>query len=309
MKKLLTYTLTITLLVFSEVSWAQMTAGKVTKKVREAYKEQIKGIDDLTKRTNRGITFQKWIRGSGETIHKFRKEEDINGKTQITVYDGTYYRTKNPYTNEVTKKEIEGNPEVFYKYLESFDFEYAGRDKVNGIDCHVLIVESVPLSEIKDPTTGDSMIPPDAEGMQDATVDAKLFIDSRRWVMVKSVFDAQGLQMQGRRRGARTVIVNKDFRNIEGLVIAYHTRMNMTIDMTEEEKQKMKEARQSMRQMKERMKNMSPAKRKMLEKYMKPEMQKAQSMMMNGGMSKEIKVQNVKINQGISDDLFDGSSL
>ena len=210
MRKRITHALTILLLMFSLASWAQMTAEKVTQKVHEAYKEQIKGIDDITKKTNRGITYQKWTRQSGETVHKFRKEEDINGKRQITVYDGKYYWTKNPFTNEITKKELKGNPEVFYKYLESFDFKYGGKKKVNGINCHVLRVEDVPLNEIKDPTTGKRMVPSETKGVEDATVDAQMYIDKNRWVLIKSIFDVKGIQMQGRKRGNKTVMVKKD---------------------------------------------------------------------------------------------------
>ncbi len=309
MKQLLIFTMAAVLLALPRMARSQMTAQEVTQKVQESYKEQIKGIDDIVKKTNHGITYQKWIRQPGKTIHKFRKEEDLNGQKQITIYDGKYYWTKNPFNNEVTKKEIEGNPEVFYKYLESLDFRYGGKEKVNGIDCHVLKVDDVPMSEIKDPTTGEGMIPPDAKGMQDATVDAKLFIDSNRWVMIKSIFDAKGIQTQGRERSAKTVMISKDYRNIEGLWVPYSTTIDMTIDMTQEEKQKMKEARQSMQQMKEKMKDMPPAKREMMKKYMEPKMNQAQSMMMNGGINKEIKVQKVKVNQGIPDEIFDGSNL
>lgn len=299
----------ILLLVIPVFMQAQMTAQQVTKSVQKAYHQQIQGIDDITKKTNQGITYQKWIRKSGETIHKFRKEEDVNGKKQITIYDGQYYWTKNPYTQEVTRKEIEGNPEVFYQYLNLFDFAYAGKTTVNGKKCHTLKAEDIPLDEITNPTTGEKMIPPDAEGMDDATVDATLYIDRKNWVLVKGIFDAKGLQMQGRKRGGKSVMINKNFKKVKGLVIPYHSEYTMTIDMTAEEKQKMKEARKSMKEMKEKMKNMSPAKREMMKEYMKPKMEKAQSMMMNGEIHREIKVEQIEVNTGLSDQLFDGSKL
>ena len=290
------------------VSLAQMTAEKVTENIKNTYKEQMEGVKDMTKKTDQGVKYQKWEQKSGETIYKLRNEQKVSGQTQISVYDGKYYWTKNPYSNEVNKKDMDLNPMDFFNYLESMDLKYAGTKNVNGRKCHVLKVKNADLNKMVNPTTGEKMIPANAKGMQEATVDAQFFIDGADWVMVKSIFDIKDIRMRNKARNAKTVMINDDFRTVKGVIIPYHTEFTMEMDMSAEEKKKAKEARKSMKKMKEKMEDMPPEKRKMMKEYM-PQMKKAQSILMTGQMEKEFNVKEVKINTGIPDKLFDGSQL
>jgi len=312
MKKLVIYTMLLAFAAASLSSFGQMTAQKVTDNIKDAYKDQIQGIKDVTKKTDQGVQYQKWVEKSGNTIYKLRNEQEINGSKHITVYDGTYYWTKNPNMGGVTKKELEVNPMVYHDFLDDLDTEYDGKQKVNGKNCHVLKVENADLDKMVNPTTGESMIPPQAEGMEEATVDAQFFVDEKDWVIVKTVFDVRGLQLNEKSRNAKMLMVNEDFRNVEGLIIPYRTVSITKIDMTAKEKEEAKKAQKSMEQMKEKMKNMSPEKRKMMEEYMKPQMEqmkKMKSLFMTGEMKQVHEVQEVKVNTGIPDHLFDGSQL
>ncbi|MCF8308128.1 MAG: hypothetical protein K9I68_03870 [Bacteroidales bacterium] len=308
MKKSMIHIFVILLITAPLVSQAQMTAKEVMNNMKDAYKEQMEGVKDMTKKTDQGVKYQKWEQKSGETTYKLRNEQKVSGQTQISVYDGKYYWTKNTYSNEVTKKEMDINPMVFFNYLESMDLKYAGTENVNGKNCHALKVENADLNKMVNPTTGEKMIPAKTKGMQEATVDATFFIDGADWVMVKSIYDIKDIRMQNKTRNAKTVMINDDFRTVKGVIIPYHTEFTMEMDMSAEEKKKAKEARKSMKKMKEKMKDMPPEKRKMMKEYM-PQMKKAQSILMTGQMEKEFNVKEVKINTGIPDKLFDGSQL
>lgn len=312
MKKLFIYTMLLALTTASLSSLGQMTAQKVTDNIKDAYKDQIQGIKDITKKTDQGVQYQKWVEKSGNTIYKLRNEQETNDTKQIAVYDGKYYWTKNPATGKVTKNELDINPMVYHSFLKDLDPDYDGKQNVNGKNCHVLKVEDADLDKMVNPSTGESMIPPESKGMEEATVDAKFFVDDDDWVIVKMVFDVDGLQMKGKSRKAKMVMVNEDFRNVEGLIIPYRTVSTTKIDMTAEEKKEAKKAQKSMEEMQEKMKNMSPEKREMMEEYMKPQMEqmgKMKSLFMTGEMKQVSNVQEVKVNTGIPDKLFDGSQL
>ncbi|MCF8232720.1 MAG: hypothetical protein K9J27_11080 [Bacteroidales bacterium] len=124
--------------------------------------------------------------------------------------------------------------------------------------------ENADLNKMVNPTTGEKVVPANAKGMQEATVDATFFVDEEDWVMVKSIFDIHDIQMKNKKRNAKAVMINDDFRSVQGVIIPYHTEFTMEMDMTAEEKKKAKEARKSMKEMKEKMEDMPPEKRKMM---------------------------------------------
>jgi|GEM_PF-1479138 hypothetical protein len=271
-----------------------MTAQKVIDKVKDTYQQQIEGIEDITKITNNGTHYQKWERKG--TIYKLRNEQDINGTKQISIYDGTYYWTKEPYSGEVTKTKQDLNPVVFYEHLESWDFSYSGKEQLYGVTCHVLETTGIDLDKMINPTTGQPIIEPGTPGMENATADARIYVHADDWVIKQMDFEVQNLRLQNRERTVSSTVRYEDYRNVEGLLVAWRTTTEMQVSMTDQEREQMKEARKSMKEM---------------QQHMKPQMEKMQQSLqfLSGEMNEVEKVQEVKINTGISGELFDGTKL
>ncbi len=312
MKRLNALTVVMLLVITPFFSSGQgMTAQKVIDKIQETYRKQMKDVNDMTKITDKSTSYQKW-EGSGESAtYKLRNEQEVNGKKQISVYDGTHFWFKAPYSEEATKTERELDPMVFYEYLDSWDFYYQGEEQKGGRNCHVLEVSGVDLNEMVDPTTGEPIVPANTGGMEDATVDARLYVDAGEWVMVQMDFDVNGLMMQNRERSATSTIKYEDIREKNGVLVPYRTITKTEVSMTDQEREQAKKAQESMEQMQEQMKDMSEDQRKMMQQRMGSQMeQMKQSMHYMTGENEIIEeVEEVKINTGISDDLFDGSNL
>ncbi|MDZ7774527.1 MAG: hypothetical protein U5L09_02390 [Bacteroidales bacterium] len=288
-----------------------MTAQKVIDKVKDTYQKQIEGIEDITKITNNGAHYQKWERSGEGTTYKLRNEQDIDGTKQISIYDGTYFWTKEPYSGEVTKTQQELNPVVFYEHLESWDFSYSGKEQLDGATCHVLETTGIDLDKMINPTTGQPIIDAGTPGMENATADARIYVHAGDWVIKQMDFEVQNLRLQNRERTISSTVRYEDYRNVEGLLVAWRTTTEMQVSMTDQEREQMKEARKSMKEMQQQMKDMSESERKMMEQHMKPQMEKMRQGMqfLSGEMNEVEKVQEVKINTGISGDLFDGTKL
>lgn len=304
--------LLIALLVVPLLSSGQgMTAQKVIEKVKTAYQEQMKGVNDMTKITNNSTSYQKWNRSGRNTVYMMRNEQEVNGKTEVSVYDGTYFYTKDPYSGKVNKTKKDLNPVVFYDYLDSWDFDYQGKESIAGRMCHVVEVRDADLSKMVDPTTGEPVVPADLESMENATVNGRMYVDASEWIMIQMDFDVNGLMMQGRERSASSTIKYEDIRNVQGVLVPYRTTTKTQISMSDKERKQAEEAEESMKEMNDQMKNMSEAEREMMKQHMKPQMEKMNQAMryMSGDVNVVEEVQDVKINSGIPDKLFDGSRL
>jgi len=284
--------------VLPSVMNAQSIDGAtILDKVRQTQLEQLKGIEDLTIKTEDGVKYQKWEKSGGERVYKFRNEEDIQGQKQITVYDGEYLYTKNPVTGKTSKLDRNLNPLDFMTSLEEMNPQYAGEEKVNGVSCYVLKISDMPMENMINPTTGEKAVPEGTEGLENATIDAHFFVDKNRWVFMKMTFETQGMMLQGRERGASSVMEMKDYSDRDGYLMPYKTITTMEVDMNEEEKKQMEEARRSMQEMKEKMKDMPESERKMMEQYMGPQMEKMQeNMLFSGQMEHKEIVKEVKTN-------------
>ncbi|MGM0650335.1 MAG: hypothetical protein ACQES1_07510, partial [Bacteroidota bacterium] len=239
------------------------------------------------------------------------------GQKQIAVFDGKNYYVKNPQTGEVEEKE-EGNmnPLHFYKDLKEVDCKYAGRKKVNGRNCHVIKAEDVPMDKLfqgsKSPGMGGEE---QASSTENVMIDIQLFIDDSDWVMPKMIYDMEntGEEPSGPQQGgfneARSVVVNKDFREVEGMMIAFETVNTMKIKMSAEQKEQAKQMRESFKKMEEEMEDMPPEQREMMEQRMEERMGNSKQLLGGNEMKTVTKIENVEVNTGISDDLFDGSNL
>jgi len=79
---------------------AKMSAQEVINRMRQAYEQQMKEIDDLTMVTKgtggvmammgASTIYQKRAKIAGKTVYKTRTEVELMGKPLVTIYDGEY---------------------------------------------------------------------------------------------------------------------------------------------------------------------------------------------------------------------------
>ncbi|MFO7880756.1 MAG: hypothetical protein ACQES0_10000 [Bacteroidota bacterium] len=278
-------------------------ADDILEKLIENHKKQREGITEMKIIKDDVVSYQKWEEKSGETIYKWREERNVNGQKQISVFDGETYYTKDPMTGRVEETEDKNiNPLHFYQSLQSLDCEYQGEVDVDGVKCHALVAEDVPMEDVFGITkaSGSDMEKKKMD-MQDAEVDVYLYVDGKRWVIPKMVFETEDMgkgDADGMFSKARIEVKNTDFRKVSGMFIAYKTVNTTSFKKTPEGKKKSEE-------MKKAMNNMSPEEREMMEERMGD----ASGMMDDDGMQTETRIEKVEINKGFPDDLFDAENL
>lgn len=188
------------------------------------------------------------------------------------------------------------NPRYFYEQLKTLDLSYEGTKNINGHKCHVQKVENVDLDEFANQGANGSFIPSKAKGVKDITLDARLYIDENRWVMRKMDMDMSGVKFGDKeKREAKVVTVKKDFRDVQGVLVAFKTE-TFQIKRTPKEKKKAKKMQKQMKKMEEKLENMLSEQREKIKKYMNADMNKAKSMMATGKIHNESTIKKVKVN-------------
>jgi len=297
MKRKIYIWLMIPIVLFSASSIAEaMTAEKVLENIIASYEKQMKDIKDLTIITNQDITYQKRTVIKGKTVYKTRTETKIGmGMKSISIYDGAYHWWMDPVTRKVEKEKMGFNPREILENLKAAQVKYVGTDKINGHKAHVLNVRDLNMM------TG-------AEGMQ--KVSGRLWVDASDWVIRKMEMDTEMEDDKGQKRTAKVTVRMEDFRKVNGMLMPYRTVVTVPVpgapEMSPEKEQEM---RRELAEMQRGLEQMPPEMRKMMEAMMKPQIEMMQKAPSGGGMEIVTTVKQVKIDTGLSDDLFDGSKL
>ncbi|MFO8054719.1 MAG: hypothetical protein R6U19_06095 [Bacteroidales bacterium] len=244
---------------------AAMDGEDIIKKLIAHYKDRHEGIYDMVTERGEDIIYEKWEKtDDGSVVYKMRNEQMVNGEKQVTIYDGEYYWFKDPQSGEVQRKEEKAFDQMaFFEYLKSQDLAYEGVKEVDGHDCHLLRIEEVDMEKIFNPSSGEAAVDPEAgsaDAFQEAEVEAVFFIDEEDWVIRKMEYDIEDMEIE---RGDQTVerdvkmtIENSDFREIEGMLVAFESVSTTEFEMTEEEREQAKEMKNQMEKMEEQMEDM-----------------------------------------------------
>lgn len=279
----------------------KMTAEKVIQNCVASYEKQMKGVKDITKVTDRDITYHKWVTIEGETVCKTRYEMEMMGTKFVTIYDGIYQWGQDPVLGEVTKEKIDYNPYQTIENLETITVQYGGTEEIDGYETHILDIEDITK------LMGSAKL----TEMEELRISGKLWIDEEDWVIRKMEINMEGVGEEGEEGTIKITIEMKDFRkvNVNGLLIPYRTVMatGMAIDegvpgLSPEEEQEMREM---LAEMQKELEEMSPEQ----QEIMKPQIEMMENMLAGSGMKTVTEVKEVKIDTGLSDDLFDGSKL
>ena len=282
------------ILFFSSYCLAGMNVQEIISNMQKTYEKQMKGINDYTvvQKGTGGMAamagettiYYKKAEIKGEVIYKTRTEAEVMGMAMVSIYDGNYTWSKNPMTGEVEKKIAEYNPGQMWKNIDLSKSKYLGEEEIDGEKTYILQIDNalqvMGLQQAMSQQGGESGGSAEAWG--------KLWINSKTWMPIRMFMVMKAKPGEGAEGMAMNTEVTtdlKDYRQVGTMLHPYQLVMNMAMEidtsgLSEEEK---KEQEQGMKMM--------------------------QSMMSALGGSFTIETLDVKVNSGLSDDLFDGTKL
>jgi len=294
MKTRMFYLVMIMLVLFSASSIAEaMTAEKVIENMIASYEKQMKGVEDYTIVTDEATTYFKRTTVEGRTTYKMRSEMEVMGIKSVSIYDGVYWWRVE--SGKLKKEKMDYDPHQIIENLRIAQVKYIGTEKLDGHKTHILGVKDL-----------NKMM--GAEGMQ--KVSGKVWIDAKDWYIRKMGMDMDIEDEKGQKRSVKMTVKYEDFRKVNGMLMPYRIVATVPMpgapEMSPEEEQEM---RKGLEEAQKALAEMSPEERAMMEKMMGPQIEMMQKMLAGGGIETVTVVKDVKVNTGLSDDLFDGSKL
>ena len=293
-KKILIGMIIVCLILFlSSTCVAGMSVQEVISNMQKTYEKQMKGINDYTivQKGTGGVaalagettTYYKKAEIKGEVIYKTRTESVVMGMAMVSIYDGNYNWSNNPMTGEIEKKIAEYNPGQIWKNIDLAKSQYLGEEGIDGEKTYILQIDNA----LQVMGNQQAMYQQGSESGGFAEAWGKLWISSKSWMPLRMLMEFKAKSME--EAGGMTMIMKmttdlKDYRQVGTMLHPYQLVMSMgmeidTSGLSEEEKKEQEQAMQMM------------------------------SAMMSGMGSFTIETIDIKVNTGLSDDLFDGSKL
>lgn len=257
---------------------AQPTAAQVLDNMREAHERGIQNINDYTVVTDMYTAYYKKTYVDGRPTFKSRVQirglEQFGGNEQMassTMFHSELFDDKT------------------YDFLRQ-NAQYRGTETVDGHRTHVLFVPDLePLSD---------------DDEEDYAQNGYFYVDDGLWVLRKMKFDIETEIEPGQTAEMQPVIRFLDYRDIEGLHLPFRTVMefgDLDATISPEERE---EALQAMRELERELAQMPEEQRRMVEQMMKPQIERFEKMLEGDKLEIVIKVEDVRVNTGLPDDMF-----
>ncbi len=295
---MLRVTVLIVVILSLHLALVSMTADEVLENMFTNYEKQMENIHDLQIISDTEVRYQKRATIDGSVVYKTRTEIDLGrGDTFVTIWDGHYLWSLNPATGDVNREAANYNSLEMLYDLKKAEVEYIGTDSYDGFDTHVLKVKDMSMHVGTD---------------QAEAISGHMWVDAQDWIIRKleaSLEDELDVDSEMSIKEGKVTVYIKDYNNIEGYLIPFKTEIAITgieTDMTPEEREEM---RQGILEMERELEQMPPMQRRMAEGMMGSQMETMKSMLADSEVVITIEVDDVKVNQGLADDLFDGNLL
>jgi len=293
-KKTMIVILILSLILFlSSPCLAGMTVQEVISNMQKAYEKQMKGVNDFTviHRSTGGmaalagdtVTHYKKVKLDGQDIYKSRIDSQVMGMDMVIINDGKYYWTTNPMTGEIDKEISEHDSVQIWRNLDPVRTQYLGEEEVNGEKAYVLKFDNPIQVMGKQQAMSQQEEEPEEPGEMWGT----LWISSKTWMPLRMLMEFKAESMEEAEEMIMIMKMTtdlKDYRQVGTMLHPHQMVMSTTMELdttglSEEEK---KEGQAMMQMM---------------------------SAMMSGMGSFTIDTIDIKVNTGLSDDLFDGNKL
>lgn len=229
--------------------------------------------------------------------------EDIETMMMITRMEGfmeteadtTYYQkvVNDGFPNMQVVGSGSSTPSTsYYNFQENYDAliensTYEGTEDVNGREAYVLFIEDV--SALYD----DVVTAPEGQEQQQAQPQSgRMYIDTENYVPVRMSFD---IDYDGEYTGTADIVMS-DIRNVDGMMVPFVMEMNIDGISGSMDPEDMAEAQQSMRDLEEQMENASGLQKRILERAVRPQMERLQQILEEGSMTMRTIVEDVQTN-------------
>lgn len=229
--------------------------------------------------------------------------EDVETMMMITRMEGfmetdpdtTYYRkvmNEGYPTMQVVNSDSNTPASSYYNFQENYDAlvensTYEGTETVNGREAYVLFIEDV--SALYD----DVVTTPEGQQQQDAQPQSgRMYIDAEDYIPVRMSFD---INYDGEYTGTADITMT-DIRNVDGMMIPFMMEMKIDGISSSMSAEDMAEAQQSMKDLEEQMKNASGLQKRILERAVKPQMERLQKILEEGAMTMRTIIEDVQTN-------------
>jgi hypothetical protein len=131
---------------------------------------------------------------------------------------------------------------------------------------------------------------------EDTVEDISLYIDSDKLVVRKMEYTIQSKIKGGEVRKISPVIKNRDFRNVEGMLIPYETATIVKgLTLTDEEREKVEKG---LRDFEEKLEEMPESQREMVEAMAGGKIKKYRKMIEEDQYKQVSRVKNIEVNTG-----------
>ena len=266
---------TLLLIALSATTVSAQSVSDVVQQMYEAYEAQAAGIDDYTLvQAAMGI----------ETTSYFEKQT-IDGHPVFVMTGGSAQGANLNFGLGSDDGAMGNIYEIGPQLVEHA--RYGGRESLDGTDVHVLQIDD--LSQI-------SIAQQPAPGEMDFTARSGTFyVEADRMIPRRFEFVGDAV-MEGVAHEVTVEIDQMDVRDVEGLLIPFHTTMQISglqamIDP---------EMRAQLQEMEQQLAQLPPDQREMMERMLGDQLEQLRQMAAGDGdsMSVELEVRDVRVNAG-----------
>lgn len=253
--------LSVLLLGFLPRLTAAQSAQSIAEKMKARYQEQLATVDNYVVETSMYTSYHRKVMKDGTPA----LQTEVKMKSENALFSAM--------GNAPTTTSSE--PAHYEDLAENAT--YAGTETVNGVECHVLRVQ-------------------DASAMKSDAQQMTYYVDLERYVPVR----LQTIQppQQGGGKPTTVVVDFEDYRTTNGITLPWRTTMQMNMDMSEEQRQKMQKMMQQLEKLPE-------AQREMMKEQMPMSFERIQQIMSGEPMT--ITVTDVRVNTDLPEGMFDSA--
>lgn len=229
--------------------------------------------------------------------------EDIETMMMVTRMEGfmetdsdtTFYRkvmNEGIPTMQVVSSGSSAPTSGYYNFHENYDAlvensSYEGTETVNGREAHVIFIEDV--SALYD----DVVTTPEGQQQQQAEPQTgRMYIDTENYIPVRMSFD---INYEGEYTGTADMSMS-DIRNVEGMLVPFMMEMKIDGISSSMSAEDMAEAQESMKELEAQMENATGLQKRIMERAVKPQMERLQKILEEGSMTMRTIVEDVQTN-------------
>ncbi len=286
---LIAVALTVFILMSGELEG--LTADTIINHILSSYEKQMTNVNDITVVSESDTQYRKRAKVNGRTIYKTRTESAMGEHKTITIWDGEFLWFYNTLSRDINREPADTNPNELINNLKEGEVEFVGKDDINGHTTYILEVKDIDMH------TGEDF----QQGMS-----GKVWVDTEKWIIRQMSMDVDGSPEEA---SAGVVVRMKNYQTIDGVMIPFTTEILLRAGMPEMSPEEEAEMRQNMEEMKRELEEMPALQRRMVEGMMTSQIEKMESMLSEEGMVTVNKVQEVKVNTGLPDNMFDPKYL